>query len=327
MSKRRLDSCLSGPWQERSGWPEPDEFSFRRTHPGAPPKPLPRPGEPARSAPPPGETTSAKLLCPDAPIRLARGNPVSRSMRRGKKSYPRRAIKRGGAAASARAAARRVGACRLEQQERWEEAPPGSAGVPPACYPVACRSVSPRCGTRPPCRRARHGAGRSRVLAPLPIGPDEADGPSCAKTCAGGTPALPGGLQPVTSSQQRRPIGIGAYSSFVVNNNRWFLPPMICPAGQRLSETTEKRVIHEDTRRTTKTHEARRRGEPEPFRAPDRPSRSPVSLSNDPSRRGGRGPGLSEMRVKSSCRSAQTGQCSGGDRSIQRPSELDSSQA
>ncbi len=55
-----------------------------------------------------------------------------------------------------------------------------------------------------------------------------------------------------------------------------------------------KRVIHEGTRRTTKTHEVGRRGEPEPFRAPDRPSRSPVSLSNDPSRPGGRGLGLPE---------------------------------
>ena len=35
---------------------------------------------------------------------------------------------------------------------------------------------------------------------------------------------------------------------------------MICPAGQgrNLSETNEKRVIHEDTRRITKGHEAGR---------------------------------------------------------------------
>ena len=36
----------------------------------------------------------------------------------------------------------------LEQQERWDMGPPGSAGVPPACTPVTCRSVSLRCGTR-----------------------------------------------------------------------------------------------------------------------------------------------------------------------------------
>ena len=52
--------------------------------------------------------------------------------------------------ASARAAARQAAACPLEQLERWEEAPPGNAGVPPACYPVACRSVSLRCGTAHP---------------------------------------------------------------------------------------------------------------------------------------------------------------------------------
>ena len=48
-------------------------------------------------------------------------------------------------------------------------APPGSAGVSPACYSVACPSVSLQGGTRPPRRRERHGLGRSRVLAPLPV--------------------------------------------------------------------------------------------------------------------------------------------------------------
>ena len=47
----------------------------------------------------------------------------------------------------------------LEEQERWKEAPPGRAGVPPACTPVDCRSVSLRRGTRqtgaPSSRAAR----------------------------------------------------------------------------------------------------------------------------------------------------------------------------
>ena len=43
--------------------------------------------------------------------------------------------------------------------------PPGSAGVPPAFTPAACPSVSPRWGARPPCRRDRHGLGRSGILA------------------------------------------------------------------------------------------------------------------------------------------------------------------
>ena len=37
-----------------------------------------------------------------------------------------------------------------EEQECWEEAPPGSAGVPPACTTVACCSVSLGWGTRHP---------------------------------------------------------------------------------------------------------------------------------------------------------------------------------
>ena len=46
-----------------------------------------------------------------------------------------------------------------------------------------------------PCRRERHGYGRSRVLAPLPV--------------------APGGLHCVTWSQQRRPIGLCDYSWLV----------------------------------------------------------------------------------------------------------------
>ena len=72
-------------------------------------------------------------------------------------------------------------------------APPGSAGVSPACCPLDCRSVFLRCCSRPPCRREPHGPGRRRALAPLPVDPGGGDGRGCGKNCAGGTPALPGG--------------------------------------------------------------------------------------------------------------------------------------
>ena len=81
--------------------------------------------------------------------------------------------------------------------------PPGSAGVPPACCPFGCRSVSLRCCSRPPCRREPHGPGRSRGRAPLPVDSGGGDGRSCERICAGGTPALPGGLPPMTWSHQR----------------------------------------------------------------------------------------------------------------------------
>ena len=80
---------------------------------------------------------------------------------------------------------------------------PGSAGVPPACSPFGCRSVSLRCCSRPPCRREPHGPGRSRGRAPLPVDSDGGDGRSRGRICAGGTPALPGGLPPMTGSHQR----------------------------------------------------------------------------------------------------------------------------
>ena len=50
------------------------------------------------------------------------------------------------------------------KQSRGRRCPPGSAGVPPACYSVACRSVSPRWGTRSRCQPEPHGPDRSRVV-------------------------------------------------------------------------------------------------------------------------------------------------------------------
>ena len=81
--------------------------------------------------------------------------------------------------------------------------PPGSAGVPPACCPFGCRSVSLRCCSRPPGRREPQGPGRSRGRGPLPVDSGGGDGRSCGRICAGGTPALPGGLPPMTGSRQR----------------------------------------------------------------------------------------------------------------------------
>ncbi len=83
------------------------------------------------------------------------------------------------------------------------DAPPGSAGVPPACCPLGCRSVSLRCCSRPPARREPQGPGRSRGRAPLPVDSGGGDGRSCGRICAGVPPALPGGLPPMTGSHQR----------------------------------------------------------------------------------------------------------------------------
>ena len=80
---------------------------------------------------------------------------------------------------------------------------PRERGRPPACCPFGCRSVSLRCCSRPPCRREPHGPGRSRGRAPLPVDSGGGDGRSCERICAGGTPALPGGLPPMTGSHQR----------------------------------------------------------------------------------------------------------------------------
>ena len=46
------------------------------------------------------------------------------------------------------------------------------------------------------------GPGRRRAMAPFPVDPSGGDGPGCARLGAGGTPALPGSLHPMTSSLQ-----------------------------------------------------------------------------------------------------------------------------
>ncbi len=69
---------------------------------------------------------------------------------------------------------------------------PGSAGVPPACCPFGCRSVSLRCCSRPPCRREPHGPGRSRGRAPLPVDSGGGGGRSWEDLC-GRDARAPGG--------------------------------------------------------------------------------------------------------------------------------------
>ena len=48
--------------------------------------------------------------------------------------------------------------------------------------------------------------GRRRAMAPFPVDPSGGDGRGCARLGAGGTPALPGSLHPMTSSHQGHKI-------------------------------------------------------------------------------------------------------------------------
>ena len=82
--------------------------------------------------------------------------------------------------------------------------PPGSAGVPTACCPFGCRSVSLRCCSRPPCRREPHGPGRSRGRAPLPVDSGGGDGLKLREDLCGRDARAPGvGFPPMTGSHQR----------------------------------------------------------------------------------------------------------------------------
>ena len=95
--------------------------------------------------------------------------------------------------------------------------PPGARASRPHAVPWIAAQFSCDVAARPSCRREPHGPGRRRALAPLPVDPGGGDGRGCGKNCAGGTPALPGGLYSMTSSNPRRSIRLRVYScSFVV---------------------------------------------------------------------------------------------------------------
>ena len=132
----------------------------------------------------------------------------------------RRATKRDGSAASAGLRPVKPARAPLKSKSDGRRRPPGARASRPHSTAVACRSaslrgVSLRCDTRPPRRRDRHGPGRSRVLAPLPVEPGGVDGRGCGKNCAGGTPALPGGIRLASQESDRR-VPLAAHQFLVL---------------------------------------------------------------------------------------------------------------
>ncbi len=95
--------------------------------------------------------------------------------------------------------------------------PPGARASRPHAVPSVAAQFSCDVAARSSCRREPHGPGRRRALAPLPVDPGGGDGRGCGKNCAGGTPALPGGLYSMTSSNPRRSIRLRVYSSSLNN--------------------------------------------------------------------------------------------------------------
>ena len=81
----------------------------------------------------------------------------------------------------------------LSREHCGRDAPPGSAGVSPACTAAAYRAERLRWCTRQPRRQKRREPGQSRALARLPVESRWRRRASCAETNAGETPALPGG--------------------------------------------------------------------------------------------------------------------------------------
>ena len=106
--------------------------------------------------------------------------------------------------------------------------PPGARASRPHPAPwVAAQFPCDAATGHPPHRPVR-----SRAMALLPVNPARGDAEAAPGFCAGGTPALPGGLHPMTSSHQRRSIGLSVYSWFVFINDRLFFLGMIRTGGR-----------------------------------------------------------------------------------------------
>ena len=85
------------------------------------------------------------------------------------------------------------------------------------------------------------------------------------------------------------PAGRGRDLSETILFHSRMIRPVVGGGGPTCLKQQKKRVIHEGTRRKTVR-------EPEPVPAPETPSMSPVSPSNDPPRLGGRGRPLPETK-------------------------------
>ena len=78
----------------------------------------------------------------------------------------------------------------------------------------------------------------------------------CQDLC-GRDARAPGGLHPMTPSQQRRSIGLCVCSWFVSNNHRQFLPPRI------LSQPSQRGCIHRQRQSNIRASDAGRQARPE----------------------------------------------------------------
>ena len=98
----------------------------------------------------------------------------------------------------------------LQRRQPSESDPPGSAGVPPASLFLMEAAEHQRdfAGSHQVSGEPQRPS-RRRSPAPLPVDPSGGDGRGCGRHCAGGTPALPGGLHPPVSLS---PGGRAGYS-------------------------------------------------------------------------------------------------------------------
>ena len=120
--------------------------------------------------------------------------------------------------------------------------PPGARASRPHPVPwVAAQFPCDAATGHPPHRPVR-----SRAMALLPVNPARGDAEAAPGFCAGGTPALPGGLHPMTSSHQRRSIGLSVYScSFVVRlHQRSAVFPRNDPNGRAGTKLTSDSVTY-----------------------------------------------------------------------------------
>ena len=81
--------------------------------------------------------------------------------------------------------------------------PPGARASRPHAVPSVAAEFPCDVAADRPAGGNRMGPAEAEAGAPLPVDSGEGGGRSCGRICAGGTPALPGGLPPMTGSHQR----------------------------------------------------------------------------------------------------------------------------
>ena len=103
---------------------------------------------------------------------------------------------------------------------------PGARASRPHAVPSVAAQFPCDVAADRPAGGNRMGPAEAEAGAPLPVDSGGGDGRSCERICAGGTPALPGGLPPMTGSHQRDKIAEASWRQLSLKEVHQSLVPI-----------------------------------------------------------------------------------------------------